>query len=512
MSSVVVLLVAIPLCLGIALASKAPLFSGIIAGIVGGIVVGILSGSNLSVSGPAAGLTTIVAAGILKLQSFEIFLLAVVLAGVFQVIFGVLKLGKIGDYIPNSVIKGMLGAIGLILILKQLPHFLGSDMDYEGDENFQQPDHENTFTELWRAIESTSYPILIIGMVSLLILIVWGTRFFKKNKVLSMIPAPLIVVVVGIVFQQLYAGSSWMILPEHLVNLPVAGAPSEFFTFFSFPAFSAIGNFGFAEYQTLFITAATLAIVASLETLLGLEAVDKLDSQKRISPPNRELVAQGAGNIVSGLIGGLPLTSVIVRSSANVTAGARTKLSAILHGVLMLICVISIPGLLNLIPKASLAAILIFTGYKLVSVTILKSYFKKGWDQFMPFIITLVAIVLSDLLIGVAIGVCVGVFYTLRTNFNKSILLVNDGDNYLLKLRRDVSFFDKALLKEKLSLIPANSYLLIDTLRADFVDKDIVEEMNSFIQGAPDRNIRVEIKNEDKIGYKAIFTTPIQPQ
>jgi MFS superfamily sulfate permease-like transporter len=338
-ASIVVLLVALPLCLGIALGSGAPLFAGIIAGVIGGIVVGIFSGSHLSVSGPAAGLTTIVAAAILKLQVFEAFLLAVVIAGIFQIILGFIKAGVIGDYIPNSVIKGMLAAIGLILILKQFPHLVGYDADFGGDESFEQPDKENTFSGILSAINYITPSAVVIGIVSILLLFLWEQKLIKSQKWLAAIPGPLIAVLAGTLINEgfkLYKPEYALEL-KHLVALPVTGSINEFFQLFTLPKIEYLRN------ADVWITAVTLAIVASLETLLGIEAVDKLDPLKRVTPPNRELKAQGIGNIVSGLIGGIPLTSVVVRSSANVNAGAKTKLSTILHGLLMLLCVLFIP-------------------------------------------------------------------------------------------------------------------------------------------------------------------------
>ncbi|MEI2749210.1 MAG: SulP family inorganic anion transporter [Ferruginibacter sp.] len=349
-ASIVVFLVAIPLCLGIAVASGLNEFSGIIGGIVGGVVVGFLSGSQLSVSGPAAGLTAIVAAAVLKLPAPEAFFLAVVIAGIFQLFMGFFKLGVIGDYVPNSVIKGMLAAIGIILILKQLPHLVGYDKDFEGDEAFIQASGENTFSSIFYSLNNLTPNAMIIGITGLLILIVYEIKWVKSKKIFQLISGPLVVVIVGILLNKLLGGLETTITQKdaHLVNIPIANSTSEFLSFFRLPDWSFIAN------TDVWITAITLALVASLETLLGIEAVDKLDPLKRVSPPNRELMAQGAGNMVSGLLGGLPLTSVIVRSSANVNAGARTKVSAILHGLLILVCVAFVPNILNLIPKAAL--------------------------------------------------------------------------------------------------------------------------------------------------------------
>lgn len=489
-AAIVVFLVAIPLCLGIAVASGLNEFSGIIGGVVGGVVVGLISGSHLSVSGPAAGLTAIVAAAVLKLPAPEAFFLAVVLAGVFQLIMGISKLGVIGDYVPNSVIKGMLAAIGIILILKQLPHLVGYDKDYEGDESFIQGSGENTFSSISHAWHYITPMSMLIGLTGIAILLAYETKWMKSKKLFQLLSGPLVVVLLGIGLSaaQPYFPSAFALESQHLVNIPVAATANEFFSFFRFPDWSFISN------QDVWVTAITLALVASLETLLGIEAVDKLDSLKRVTPPNRELIAQGSGNIVSGFLGGLPLTSVIVRSSANVNAGARTKMSAILHGLMIFTCVAFVPGLLNMIPKASLAAILVFTGYKLAKPSLFKEHFRNGWDQFMPFVITLLAIVMTDLLKGVLIGIIVGLFYVVRSNFRTAIFVVNDNNRYLIRMRKDVSFFVKPRLKQMLEEVPENSTLIIDLTRVEFIDKDILDTIDEYTQHAHLKNIRVDIK------------------
>jgi MFS superfamily sulfate permease-like transporter len=489
-SATVVFLVALPLCLGIALGSNAPLFSGLIAGIVGGIVVGLLSGSHLSVTGPAAGLTAIVAAAILKLEVYEAFLLAVVLGGVLQVVLGFIKAGVLGDYIPSSVIKGMLAAIGLILILKQLPHLVGYNADYVGDESFQQKDGENTFSELKNVFTQIIPLAAIIGVISILLQIVWDKYVVKLSKKMALVPAPLIVVVIATAISEAVRASNpeAAIGDSHLVTIPIAESINQFASFFTSPDFSFISN------KDVWITAVTLAIVASLETLLNIEASDELDPYKRVTPTNRELKAQGVGNIVSGLIGGLPLTSVIVRTSANVNAGAKTKMSTILHGCMLLLSVAFIPKILNLIPLSALAGILIYTGFKLAKPAIFKSFYQKGWSQFLPFVITIVAILFTDLLIGIMIGLMVGLFFIIRTNFKSSVFVVNDNNNYLFRLRKDVSFLNKPIIRRRLEEVPADSYVLIDATRADFIDRDIVEVIEDFQKHAHLKNIRVEIK------------------
>jgi MFS superfamily sulfate permease-like transporter len=372
--------------------------------------------------------------------------------------------------------------------MKQFPHLIGRDKDFEGDESFFQVDNENTFSEILIAMQNFTPGCAIIGITCIIILLLWETKWMKQTKIGQLMPAALIVVVVGSLiadyFESIYPSLS--LSTEHLVHLPTSQA--ELNNAITFPFFEAISN-----YQ-IWIIALKLAIVASLETLLGIEAVDKLDPQRRISPPNRELIAQGAGNIVSGFFGGLPVTSVIVRSSANVTANAQTKVSTILHGLMLLFAVMLFPNVINKIPLSSLAAILIYTGYKLTKLNMFKEFYKKGWDQFVPFIVTIIAILLSDLLIGIMIGIGVGLFYMIRSNFRSSVLIVNDKHHYLIRLRKDVSFLNKPILKHRLSNIPENSILFIDATRADFIDKDIIDEINNFMLAAPAKNIKVEIK------------------
>lgn len=495
-SSIVVFLVALPLCLGIALGSNAPLFSGLIAGIVGGIVIGSLSGSQLSVSGPAAGLTAIVAAAIGKLEVYEIFLLAVVLGGVIQLIFGFLKAGILGDYIPYSVIKGMLAAIGLILILKQLPHLVGYDADFEGDESFQQKDGSNTFTSILNSVKNIIPLALIIGVVSILIQILWEKVLAKKHKLFTLMPAPLIVVLVSVFINEYFrsVNSPLALSDSFLVSIPVAESVGDFASFFTFPDFKALLNFG------VWSSAVTIAIVASLETLLNIEAADELDPYKRVTPTNRELKAQGVGNIISGMLGGLPITSVIVRTSANINSGARTKMSAIIHGGLLLMSVAFIPGLLNLIPLSALAGILIYTGFKLVKPAIIREFYRKGATQFIPFVVTILAILFTDLLVGIFIGCIAGMFFVVRSNFKTAVFVVNDDNNYLFRLRKDVSFLNKPIIRRKLEKVPENCNVLIDATRADFIDMDIVEVIEDFMLHAPLKNITVELR---KSSYKA---------
>lgn len=490
-AGLVVFLVAIPLCLGIAMASGASMFSGIVSGVVGGIVVGTLSGSHVSVSGPAAGLTTIVLVNIEKLGAFETFLCAVIIAGVLQVLLGFLKAGTIGNFFPSSVIKGMLAAIGIILILKQIPHALGYDRDFEGDEGFIQPDGENTLTELISAWNYLSPGAILICLLSFFVLISWEKSFIKKRAWIRLLPAPLIVVVFSILINTLFINfiPQLAISKDHLVSLPSFNSVKEFGNHLSFPDFSSL------LHVNVYIVGLTIAVVASLESLLSIEAGDQLDVYKRKTPLDRELKAQGVGNMVSGLLGGLPITSVIVRSSVNVSSGAKTKASAITHGFLLLIAVFTIPQWLNLIPLSALASILIITGYKLANPSIFKSIFSKGWSQFLPFLITIIAIVFTDLLIGIGIGLIVGLYFVLRSNFNEAISLTNDDDlNYLLKLNKDVSFLNKSVLRKALDTIPNNATLIIDGGNTQFIDHDIIETLENFQQHASIRNIEVEIK------------------
>lgn len=496
-ASVVVFLVALPLCLGIALASGAPLFAGLITGIVGGIVTASISGSQLSVSGPAAGLTVIVLSSITALGSYELFLAAVVIAGIFQIILGFLKAGTIGNYFPSSVIDGMLAAIGVILILKQIPHAVGYDKDYVGDEGFKQAGDENTFTALFSAFEHINMGAVIISLVALSILIFW-----PKIKKLAAIPAALIVVVLGIVLAQAFEGTAFALMADQKVQIPVVNNFNEFLGLFTFPDFSNLAN------KELWRVAITIAIVASIETLLSLEAVDKIDPIKRVSPTNKELVAQGVGNTFSGLIGGLPMTAVIVRSSANVNAGGRTKMSAIFHGVWLLVALLFIPTVINLIPLSALAAILLMTGYKLANPAIIKKMFKLGWSQFIPFAVTLLAVVFTDLLIGVAIGMSVGVLYILRTNMRNAYFYKleksSDGSKvFNLTLSEEVSFLNKGAIQYALTNLPSDSKVVINAQQSKYIDHDVLEVINNFNNNAKTKNIVVEL-----VGFKESYQLP----
>lgn len=494
-SGLVVFLVALPLCLGIALASGAPLFSGIIAGIVGGIVVASASGSALSVSGPAAGLTVIVINAITELGTYETFLLAVVIAGALQLTLGYLKAGIIGHYFPSSVIKGMLAAIGLILIFKQIPHALGYDKDTEGDFYFFQVDGENTFSEVINSLNHLSLGAIIISVTSLLILILWERPFLKKYAFFKTVPGALIAVCLGVFINYLFGQykPEWVLDNGHLVKLPVANSASEFFNQFTLPDFTALAN------PKVYLAAFTIAVIASLESLLSVEATDKLDPEKRNTPTNRELKAQGLGNMVSGLIGGLPVTAVIVRSSANINSGAKTKLSAMIHGIFLLSSVIFLANILNRIPLACLAAVLLMVGYKLAKVSLFKSMFKLGWDQFLPFIVTVVMIYLTDLLKGICVGMAVSIFFILRNNYKRPYFFLrsehHEGEIITIELAEDVTFINKGSVTLTLYHLPENSKVIIDGRKSRSIDLDVLEIIHTFSETAHLKNIQVQLVN-----------------
>lgn len=491
-ASIVVFFVALPLCLGIALASGAPLFSGLIAGIVGGIVVGFLSGSQIGVSGPAAGLAAIVLTAIGALGGFENFLVAVVLAGVIQIVFGILKAGIIGYYFPSSVIKGMLTGIGLIIILKQIPHFFGYDADPEGDFRFFQVDGENTFSELINAVNYISPGATIIAVIALAILILWDKVLSKKAKIFTLIQGPLVAVAVGIIYYVATSDSSMAISKEHLVQIPVPEGFSSFIDQFRFPNFAVITR------PEIWVTAFTVALVASLETLLCVEATDKLDPEKRVTPTNRELMAQGTGNIISGFIGGLPITQVIVRSSANIQSGGKTKMAAIIHGFFLIIAVIIIPTLLNKIPLSVLAAVLFIVGYKLAKPSLFKKMYKLGWKQFVPFTVTVVGIVFTDLLTGIGLGLAVGIVVILIKSYqNSHFLHIEDKSNgqskFKMTLAEEVTFFNKGAILKELDRLEENSFLELDVTKTRYLDNDIIEILEDFSLKAKNRNIDIKL-------------------
>ncbi|MBV8254650.1 MAG: SulP family inorganic anion transporter [Chitinophaga sp.] len=495
-AGLVVFLIAVPLCLGIALASGAPLFSGMIAGIVGGLVIGFLSGSQLSVSGPAAGLTAVVLSAITKLGGFDIFLLSVVIAGAIQLVFGLIKAGTVANYFPSNVITGMLTAIGIIIIMKQLPYAFGYDKS--SDNVYEFIDAENT---LLAAINHISLGATIITVISILIILYWS----KVPKV-SIVPAPLVAVIAGILLNMAFSGSAVLALGEnHLVRLPVPQGFNDFLGQFTLPNFAAITN------KEVWITAITVAIVASIETLLNVEATDKLDPLKRYTSPNRELKAQGIGNIVSGLIGGLPITSVIVRSSANINAGGRTKLASMAHGALLLVCTALIAPFLNMIPLATLAAVLLVTGYKLCKISIFKEMFKNGKYQWVPFVVTVVAIVFTDLLIGIALGMAVSVLAILRGNMKSSYFFKKEkyqhGDSIRLELAQEVSFLNKASILLTLDHLPSNTTVIIDATKTAYIDFDVLQTIREFKEiKAPQKNMQVVLT-----GFKEVYNIQNSP-
>ena len=498
-ASIVVFFVALPLCLGIALASGAPLFSGLIAGIIGGIVVGAISGSQIGVSGPAAGLAAIVLTAISSLGGFENFLVAVVLAGIFQIVLGILKAGVIGYYFPSSVIKGMLTGIGIIIILKQIPHFFGYDTALEGNFAFNQVDGENTFSGIFNSLKYISLGSTLIAVFSLAILLLWEKILTKKGKIFKLIQGPLVAVVIGIIYV-LFSSSNevYGISSNQLVSVPIPGDISSFFGQFSAPNFSAITR------GDIWIIAFTIALVASLETLLCVEATDKLDPEKRVTPTNRELIAQGSGNIISGLIGGLPITQVIVRSSANIQSGGKSKMSAIIHGLFLLISVLMIPKLLNLIPLSVLAAILLLVGYKLAKPSLFKTMYFLGWKQFLPFTVTVLGIVFTDLLIGITLGLMVGIVVILIKSYqNSHFLHMEDISNgkmkYKITLAEEVTFFNKGAILKELDQLPEDSFLELDVRKTRYLDNDIVEILEDFSEKAKSRSICIKLISEKGI-------------
>ncbi|UPS92703.1 SulP family inorganic anion transporter [Bizionia sp. M204] len=492
-ASIVVFFVALPLCLGIALASGAPLFSGLIAGIIGGIVVGGLSGSKIGVSGPAAGLAAIVLTAIGTLGGYENFLVAVVLGGAIQLVFGVLKAGIIGYYFPSSVIKGMLTGIGIIIILKQIPNFFGYDEASAWDLEFFEIDGGNTFSELFAVLSNIHPGAALIGIVSLLLLVFWEKILSKKSKLFELIQGPFVVVVLGIVFYTLFQDHDFLSIGnKHMVSVPIPENATDFLNQFSFPNFSVITN------VDVWVTAFTIALVASLETLLCVEASDKIDPNKNVTPTNRELLAQGTGNMISGLIGGLPITQVIVRSSANIQSGGKSKLSTILHGLLLLISVVLIPKLLNMIPLSVLAAILLLVGYKLAKPTLFKDMYNLGWKQWVPFIVTVVGIVFTDLLFGIGLGLMVGVVVILLKSYqNSHFLHIEDKSNGKHKIKmtlaEEVTFFNKGAILKELESLPRDTYLELDLINTRYLDHDIIEILEDFLYKAEERNISIKL-------------------
>ena len=496
-AGLVVFLVALPLCLGIALASGAPPLSGIIAGVVGGIVVGFFSKSHLSVSGPAAGLTAIVLTAITDLGAFNIFLTAGLIAGLIQLILGFVKAGSISNYFPTNVIEGMLAGIGVIIILKQIPHAIGYDADFEGDETFMQQDGGNTFSTIIGALDYINLGAVIVTAVSLTILLLWDKVPFLKK--LKLVPGALVAVIVGILINEFFlaSGSSLAITSEHLVNLPVPETIDDFKSIILLPDFN-----GFLNYK-VWIVGATIAVVASIETLLCIEAADRMDAQKRLTDTNVELKAQGIGNMLSSLIGGLPLTSVVVRTSTNNNAGAKSKMSTIIHGVFLLVSVLAIPFLLNKIPFATLAAVLFLVGYKLAKPAVIAHFWHKGKYQFIPFIATLLGVVFMDLLKGVALGIVISIIFIIRGNMQRAYRFrkekFEEGDVIRIDLAQEVSFLNKAAIKDTLMSIPENSRVVINAEDTVYIAHDVLDLIQEFATiRASEDNIKVKLKGFKK--------------
>ncbi len=514
-AGLVVFLVAVPLCLGIAHASGVPIIAGILAGIIGGIVVGALSGAQISVSGPAAGLTAIVLAQIEKLGSFEAFLLALFFSGLLQIAFGAMRAGLLANYFPTNVIKGLLAAIGVILIMKQVPHLLGHDPDYQGDMSFEQPDGENTFSEILTAFQRFLPGATLVGIACLLLLLLWDKTRLKK----SLFPSPLAAVLLGVALNEfmLRSGSAWTIGNSHLVQVPILG-DSGWSGIFHFPDFSQWKN------PAIYLGAFTLAVVASLETLLNIEATDKIDPYKRFAPQNRELFAQGVGNAIAGSIGGMPITSVIVRSTVNANAGGVTKLAAIVHGILLAVSVFLMPEWLNKIPLAALAAILVVTGYKLANPGVFKAMHAEGRNQFLPFIITLLAIVLTDLLIGILIGLAVSLLFILYSNLRRGFHIIREshvgGPVTRLEFANQVSFLNRAKLATTLADFQSGDQVVLDARTTDYIDPDILGCIREFKDDqAPVRGVNVSLIGfkdrypiDDEIQYVDVSTRDVQAQ
>ncbi|XDD50720.1 SulP family inorganic anion transporter [Leptospira sp. WS92.C1] len=489
-ASLVVFLIALPLCIGIAFASGAPIIAGLIGGIVGGVVVSLISKSPLSVSGPAAGLTVIVLDSIQTLGNFNDLLLAVCIAGVLQILLGFLKAGILADFFPSSVIKGMLAAIGIVLILKQIPHAVGYDKDYEGDFNFFQNDRENTFTEIWNAFYRFTPGAIFLFAVSLGIIVFWERfqlhkRFLIHGSLIAIVAAILINEVFSVIWPVFGVGR------EHLIQPIQLGSILDLFRDDYFPNLSEWKN------ELIYLVAIKLCVVLSLETLLNLDAIEKIDPRRRIASKNRELIAQGTGNLFSGILGGLPITSVIIRSSANLHAGARTRFSAFLHGLLILISLLFIPGLLAKIPLSSLAAVLMVVGYKLTDFRIFKAQYKKGMDQFLPFGVTVIGIVFSDILIGIGVGCIFAIFFIMRRNILNPYEFNKKDKNYGVEIRidlsEDVSFLNKSSMLYKLNRVPDNAHLIIDGSKSKYIDPDILEVIEDFKISAESKNIILEI-------------------
>ena len=482
------------MCLGIALASGAPLLSGLIAGVIGGIVVGALSGSNLGVSGPAAGLAAIVAASITELGSFEVFLVAVVLSGIIQILFGILRLGVIGYFFPNSVILGMLSGIGIIIILKQIPHLFGYDSEPMGADEFVEATGENTFSAISHIFSNVSPGSVIIGFLGLALIVFWDSFLAKKGKIFRVLQGAIVAVLLGTIIKLIFDNYPNLAVKDiHLVSIPVANNLNDLISFLTFPDFSAITN------PKVLTIAFTIALIASLETLLSVEATDKLDPDKHVTPTNRELFAQGTGNILSGLIGGLPLTQVIVRSSANIQSNAKSKLSSIIHGLLLLLAVLALPKMLNHIPLSVLAAVLIVVGYKLAKPSLFKKMWAKGWTQFVPFVATILVIVVKDLLWGISVGLFIGIIVIIVKSYQNSLFLnIDKSNDKLVKMTfaEEVTFLNKGAIAKQLISLPNDITLELDVRNSKYIDSDIIEILEDFVVQAKNKSITVLLLSE----------------
>lgn len=493
-SSIVVFLVAIPLCLGIAVASGAPPLSGLLAGVIGGIVVGIFSGAPLSVSGPAAGLTVIVLNALETLSSFEAFLLAVFLAGIIQLILGFLKAGIIGYFFPISVIRGMLSAIGLILIITQIPLVFGYLADNPANIILYNDHNNGMFSKLIHSVLSPSIGAVLISAVSFILYLLFESRRMKAFYWISAIPTALLVVVTGVFINQAFIAwlPSLSLSSTQLVNIPVFEHTFDLFKEFKSPDWTA-----FAEI-TIYKTAITIAIIASIETLLSVEAADQLDEQKRITPPNRELRAQGIGNMLSGLVGGLPITAVIVRSAANINAGGKTKASTILHGFWILLSILFIAPIINRIPLASLAVILVVIGYKLVTPKIIFNQYRLGASQFVPFMVTIIAVLLTDLLVGIGIGILFSLYYVIKSHYGEALKIQREDNRVKFIFGERVSFLNKAEIGRALAQLKAGDEVEINLTNNRFLDSDIRALIQNIRQTARKRDIALKIIERKK--------------
>lgn len=519
-AGLVVVLVAVPLCLGIGQASGAqiPPLAGILAGIVGGVVVGLLSGSQTSVSGPTAGLTAIVATQVAGLGSFEAFLLALVIAGLLQIAMGAARLGFLSSYFPSSVIYGLIAAVGVILILKQVPHLLGHDVDPEGEMSFFQPDKENTFSELLRTIRDIHPGAALVGILSFALLLIWDNVKPLKKLI---VPPALLVILLGVALSEVLGaiGGVWAIEARHRVQLPAPESLQEWRTLLHFADFSYLTN------PSVYLAGLTIALIASLESLLNIEAIDRLDPRQRVTPTSRELVAQGVGNLICGVVGGLPVTSVIDKSSVNIHAGAQTQYAAVAHGVMLGACAFLLPVYVNHIPISCLAAVLLWAGAKLASPQLFIRMYQNGTSQFLRFLITLAAIVFTNLLTGALIGLAIGLVSILRSNLLRPLRVIEEkrqeGVVTRVELANQVSFLNRGVIDKTLASAKRGSNWVIDARQTDYIDPDVLSLIREFReQAAPAREIKLSLIGftgkfpplEDQVHLKEYTTKEIQAQ